>query len=250
MGLQRRTLTHATRPIVTAILVDGGFYRRRAYSLFGDKTEKDRADELLKYCHRHISKSRSSLYRIFYYDCPPSDKVFYHPLLKKQVDLRKTDKYRWSTNFFEELTKKRKVALRLGEELETQSGYRLRPVILKKLLAGRIAIEDLSERDFELDIVQKGVDMRIGLDIASLAERQFANQIIMISGDSDFVPAAKHARRSGIDFILDPMWAKIAPSLSEHVDGIRQCVLPPPDNLDDPLHVKVDSEEADFDDEA
>ena len=79
--------------------------------------------------------------------------------------------------------------------------------------------------------------MRIGLDIASLAEQRHVNQIIMISGDSDFVPAAKHARRSGIDFILDPMWAPITDSLSEHIDGIRECVNKPPKNHDDPLHI-------------
>lgn len=79
--------------------------------------------------------------------------------------------------------------------------------------------------------------MRIGLDIASLAESGTVNQIVMITGDSDFVPAAKHARRSGIDFILDPMWATVATSLSEHVDGIRQCVFNYPENLKDPLHV-------------
>lgn len=78
--------------------------------------------------------------------------------------------------------------------------------------------------------------MRIGLDIAALAERRLVNQIIMISGDSDFVPAAKHARRSGIDFILDPMWANITESLSEHIDGIRECVADKPKNLEDPLH--------------
>ena len=52
---------------------------------------------------------------------------------------------------------------------------------------------------------QKGVDMRIGVDIASLAYKKQVNQIILIAGDSDFVPAAKLARREGIDFVLDPL---------------------------------------------
>ena len=46
----------------------------------------------------------------------------------------------------------------------------------------------------------------------------------MISGDSDFVPAAKLARREGIDFILDPMKASIRPDLFEHIDGMRTKV--------------------------
>lgn len=153
------------------------------------------------------------------------------------MNLAATDQFRWTQSFFEALTHKRKVALRRGEELETQSGYVLKTDALKKLCARTLTVEELTEKDFMLDITQKGVDMRIGLDIASLAERGTVNQIVMITGDSDFVPAAKHARRSGIDFILDPMWANIAASLSEHVDGIRQCVSKPPDNLKDPLHV-------------
>ncbi len=62
--------------------------------------------------------------------------------------------------------------------------------------------------------------MRIGLDIASLAYKKQIDQIILIAGDSDFVPAAKLARREGIDFILDPMWATIKDNLFEHIDGL------------------------------
>lgn len=68
---------------------------------------------------------------------------------------------------------------------------------------------------------QKGVDMRIGIDISSLAFKKQVDQIILIAGDSDFVPAAKLARREGIDFILDPMWADIKEDLFEHIDGLR-----------------------------
>ena len=75
--------------------------------------------------------------------------------------------------------------------------------------------------DIHLEIAQKGVDMRIGLDIASLAQKRLVDQIVLIAGDSDFVPAAKHARREGIDFILDPMWQPIKPSLKEHIDGLH-----------------------------
>ena len=55
---------------------------------------------------------------------------------------------------------------------------------------------------------QKGVDMNIGLDIASLAYKKQGDQIVSIAGDSDFVPAAKLARRESIDFILNPMGKK------------------------------------------
>lgn len=223
-----------------AILVDGGFYRKRAAHLFGIKSPKERADELENYCHRHLGKD--DLYRIFYYDCPPSYKQVYHPLLKKTINLQNSDTYKWATEFFAELIQKRKFALRKGELLEGSVEYVLKPNIVKKLCNRTMAVEDLSESDFTLDMQQKGVDMRIGLDIASLAYKKQVSKIILIAGDSDFVPAAKHARREGIDFILDPMWQAIRPSLNEHIDGLRTVTPKPGSVKKDGLCVKCPEE--------
>ncbi|WP_338506169.1 NYN domain-containing protein [Pseudomonas poae] len=59
------------------------------------------------------------------------------------------------------------------------------------------------------------------MDITTLAMDRLVDVIVLVAGDSDFVPAAKLARMKGIDFILDPMWANTSSSLSEHVDGLR-----------------------------
>ena len=209
----------------TAILVDGGFYRRRAQAVFGDKTAQERAIELTNYCKRHLKLhgENNDLYRIFYYDCEPSSKKVFHPLLKKQVDLGKSDLHEWTMQFFSELKKKRKFAIRLGKLAEEQAHYTIKPLIVKKLCNGTLDFNSLKEKDFRLEIDQKGVDMKIGLDIASLAYKKQVDQIVLISGDSDFVSAAKLARREGIDFILDPLGAPIKPDLFEHIDGLRTC---------------------------
>lgn len=123
--------------------------------------------------------------------------------------------------FLKELKHHRKFALRMGRISDTQIHYSLKHEPTKKLLRKEIAVDDISINDLELNIEQKGVDMRIGIDISSLAFKRQVNQIILISGDSDFVPAAKQARREGIDFILDPMRAVIKDDLFEHIDGIR-----------------------------
>lgn len=88
-----------------------------------------------------------------------------------------------------------------------------------------MTIADLKEEDVFLSVRQKGVDMKIGVDIASLALKKFVDQIVLFSGDSDFVPAAKLARREGIDFILDPMRANVEQQLFEHIDGLKS-ILP------------------------
>ena len=144
----------------------------------------------------------------------------YHPLLKRGIDFRHSDTYAWTNKFFEELKKQRKVALRLGELSDAYASFRISTPALKDICAGDKSISDLTEADFTISFQQKGVDMRIGLDIASLAYKKQIDQIILIAGDSDFVPAAKLARREGIDFILDPMWSAIKDSLFEHIDGL------------------------------
>lgn len=210
----------------TAILVDGAFYRRRAQSAFGDVSAQDRAAELENYCKRHLKfhgEKVADLYRIFYYDCPPSTKRVYHPLLKRQIDLGRSELYEWSNLFLNELKTKRKFAIRLGKLADEQAHYTIRPNIVRKLCNGTCVFSELTENDFCIEMDQKGVDMKIGLDIASMAYKHQVDQIVLISGDSDFVPAAKLARREGIDFILDPLGAHIKPDLLEHIDGLRTC---------------------------
>lgn len=212
-------------------MVDGAFYRKRAYYFWGDKTPSERAEELDRYCKRHIKeeKAGAELYRVFYYDCPPSSKKIYHPLKQQTIDLSNTPQFQWTNDFFKELMHLRKFALRLGRLSEEQAVYNLKPKSTLKLLKGTISIADLKEDDLFLDIKQKGVDMRIGVDIASVTFKKQVDRIILISGDSDFVPAAKQARREGIDFILDPMRSPIKDDLFEHIDGMRTKAPKPPE---------------------
>jgi uncharacterized LabA/DUF88 family protein len=207
----------------TAIFVDGGFYRARATSLWGVKEPIERAEELYTYCLKHISESDEprDLYRIFYYDCPPMSKKLYHPLTHQQVNFSELPKYQWAVDFHKSLLSMRKVAMRMGELAESQAKFIIKDKSMKRLISGQLSADSLAETDFTLDVKQKGVDMRVGLDAASLAFGKYVDQIVLIAGDSDFIPVAKMSRRNGIDFILDPMQNHIKPSLLEHIDGIE-----------------------------
>lgn len=205
---------------IVAILVDGGFYQRRAIQLWNDLNAQDRAKELEKYCRFHLDNT-DKLYRIFYYDCKPLDINVYHPLLRKDKNLKTTTLYDYMNTFHKELMTKRKIALRWGRLSNNDTRYILTNDATKAIVSGKISVDELKEKDFVLDVKQKGVDMCIGLDISSLAYKRLVNQIILISGDSDFVPAAKLARREGVDFMLDPMGASINVDLQEHIDGIK-----------------------------
>lgn len=122
------------------------------------------------------------------------------------------------------------MALRLGRLNET-SKWRLTEAATARLIASSATFEPTDD-DFEIDTKQKGVDMRLGLDVASLAFKKQVDQIVIVAADADFVPAAKLARREGMDVILDRMGERqAAPDLLEHVDALRDCFMPKPQEM-------------------
>ena len=209
-------------PVKIAVLIDGGFFIKRFNALYNkdrSMTGEEVADYLYNMAFQHVGNN-NTLYRIFYYDCHPISKKVHNPISKRPIDYSKTDEYKFREDLLSALKRKRKVALRMGE-LKDNNNWHIYPNRVKELLNGKITIADLQEDDVYLEIRQKGIDMKIGIDIASLALKKFVDTIVLFSGDSDFVPAAKLARREGIDFILDPMQANVEPQLFEHVDGMK-----------------------------
>jgi uncharacterized protein (TIGR00288 family) len=126
----------------------------------------------------------------------------------------------------DQLRRQRKMALRLGR-LADRGEWKLKQHAYQQLRDESLYWEELGDEHFEPDMRQTQVDMKIGIDIAALAYKKQVDQIVLVAGDADFIPAAKLARYEGIDFILDPMWQGIAPDLHEHIDGL-QSVCPRP----------------------
>lgn len=205
--------------------------------------EKEKGDSDNWY--RHI-------YRIFYYDAAPYEGKSHHPIHNRVIDFSSSDVAKFRRELFDHLKKQRKMALRLGKVV-CEGDWTLPNHRMKKLLATQawFASLDLSAPDgasslapyqiqegkrlqnlwkdvrpneVRLALRQKGVDMRIGLDIASIALKKQSETIILVSGDSDFVPAAKLARREGMEIILDPLWQKVHDDLFEHIDGMHTAL--------------------------
>ena len=218
----------------TAIFVDAGFFLKRFPKVYRTKDGTDPvvvARTLHELALGHLSQrdgaDQRDLYRIFVYDCPPLTKKAEYPVSKNAVNFSQTDTAQFRLAFHDELKRLRKVALRLGRLQDTKN-WRLKAPVLRALLKGEREFGSLTDADFVYDVRQKGTDMRVGLDIASVAYKKQVDQLVLVAADADFVPAAKLARREGIDFILDPMWAPVAADLHEHVDGLRStCPRPP-----------------------
>lgn len=209
-----------------AILVDLGFFLPRYRSLIQRNagthhTAKQVATALFDTAERHVDREHGEqLYRIFAYDCKPLSKKAHNPITGRAIDFSRTPVYKFRNELHDELVCMRKVALRLGE-LADDSQWTIRREPLKRLLRKEISIDDLTDADLRYEVSQKGVDIKFGIDIASLAYKKLVDRVVLITGDSDFVPAAKLARREGLDVVLDPLWNHIAHSLHEHIDGLK-----------------------------
>ncbi len=210
-----------------AILVDGDFfircYKSHLKKQFGDKYKdlnpEKLAHDIHTHCLKHINKENEELYRIFFYDCKPLEKKVHYPHAQKALDLSKSSTYKERKKLHKHLISKPCLALRLGYLDEKNAKWVIRDQEKeKKLFNRKISIEELQNDDFIYHAKQKGVDIKIGLDIATLALKKLVQKIVLISGDSDFVPAAKLARVEGIIFTLDPMGNPIREDLKEHID--------------------------------
>lgn len=224
----------------TAVLIDGGYFIRRIDYFLRKHFKGHELDsqQLVKIIWRivkfhvevphggHSDREPLELYRIYYYDCPPLDKQIKFPL---PIDGNKTPATKnfkthapnmLRTKLHEELRKNRKTALRMGV-LSNVGNWQIKEHKLKQLIRGEVQWSELSNDDFYYEYKQKAVDIKLGMDITILAHEKLVDVIVLIAGDADFVPAAKHARIKGVDFILDPMHQQVPPTLSEHVDGVQ-----------------------------
>lgn len=155
------------------------------------------------------------LYRVFYHTAEPLTGTATHPLDKTTIDFGSTAVFRQNTQLIDRLENQPDVAVRRGTLVH--QGWQLSERAAKQLVTGVKAQIDAT--DVVPKIQQKGVDMRIGLDIASLALKQLVGTIVVVTGDSDLVPAMRFARREGLRVYLDTLGNQgIRPELKLHAD--------------------------------
>lgn len=198
-----------------AILLDGGFVTKKLYQRLGvDPT----ADDVVSECDRLRALPEVSDYellRIYFYDAAPATGNLRQPVSRTPLNLATTDRYRKSQQLHDSLILKPYFALRLGDVNLSPDKWRVKPRVAKELVR---ASRPLADDDFTLDLRQKGVDMRIGMDMARLCLRDMVRAVIVVAGDSDFVPAFKFVRREGVKVILEPMGHNVRVELKRHAD--------------------------------
>jgi len=200
----------------TIILLDGGFVKHKFCQAFSREPSaldiKNLSEKILTY-----NDQTDILIRIYFYDSAPLSGRLKKPVSGALLDLSKTPTFLSNKQRLEDLKRTDHFAVREGRL--TINGWKL-----KHSAIGKTAFA-LTDSDFSLDIQQKGVDMKIGLDIAWISLNKIADRILVVTGDSDFIPAIKLARRNGIQVYLFTLAHGVSHELTEHSDRLITAAI-------------------------
>jgi uncharacterized LabA/DUF88 family protein len=225
-----------------AFIIDGAFMSRRVNAL---RAFEYSGKNIKNYCKRFVRKlfpqGEGEIFRVFYYDGKPSLDSGYTRITKRPYTLQNSRVAHLQNKLHEELRTTSLVALRLGEAKWDNHQWDLKAGALDDLLKKLKAIDDLQDDDFIPRVKQKGIDIKMGLDIASLVHKRQIDVLVVIAGDNDFVPAVKLARNEGMIVVLDPLWNHVSQELQENVDILKTAL---PKVIDQPLFLKRAGAEA------
>ncbi|MEB7421323.1 NYN domain-containing protein [Staphylococcus arlettae] len=202
-----------------AIIVDGQFLLHRIRDA-QSSTQYPNLEDQYNFLTNLINSNDEELFRIFYYQGSPNKQTVDKPISKDKINFSESQINKYSSNLITELSNKDFVAMRLGDTFFR--GWKLKNPVLEKIRKGIIKdTSKLTDDDFTPDFQQKGVDIKIGLDVAWLSNNNIVDRIYMVTGDADFIPALKQARRDGIQIKLVKIGTKkINNDLLKHSDFI------------------------------
>ncbi len=181
-----------------AIMLDGGHCR-----VCAKKAGKNYDPNLIEKIGLNCVPKDHEIHRILYYDCAPFSGTTKLPVSGKKKEFIGGDAW------LIELARKNLFAVRRGE-------LKFRGYMLKNI---PVTPSSLKDTDFEASFEQKGVDMRIGLDMAIFSDNKSVDIIALATNDTDCIAAMKHARRSGLQVALVTFAnCKVARGLLEHSD--------------------------------
>lgn len=143
-----------------AVFIDGGYLKNVIYEL---STEKINYHKLVQWA----CNNGEILLRSYYYGCPPYQSP--HPTEDERQRLSKADK------FFTALEGGHRFTVRRGRLEKRDNGQG----------AGTF-------------YVQKQVDLQLGIDMARFVVKKQVGIIIIVAGDSDFIPAVEFAKIEGV----------------------------------------------------
>jgi len=193
--------------IRVAVLIDGGFLRVETI-----KAKKLYTPDFIERFALSCRAADESLFRILYYDCSLYSGTVKLPVSGQPYTFTSSDAW------LHELSHKDLFAVRRGV-------LKFRGFKPRRTLGTNQA--PLTDADFKPTFAQKGVDMRIGLDIAAYSANHAVDRILLVSNDTDCIPALKYGRRAGLQTVLiEPPNVRLTPELLAHIDFKRPVLWP------------------------
>ncbi|PIE02001.1 MAG: hypothetical protein CSA81_09070 [Acidobacteria bacterium] len=195
-----------------ALLIDGGFLIRKLTT----RNRFPQADQIEAFARKVCDDPRfddHELLRIYFYHAEPYAGKMKNPISRKEMNYADTPTYANHKRLIDNLELRYNFAVRLGE-INARS-WKLGSKAAKDIFSNP---REVQAQDLVPVIEQKGVDLRIALDISRLSLCHLVESIIVVTGDSDFIPAFKFARREGIRVYLVTLNHGVKRDLKVHVD--------------------------------
>lgn len=188
------------------VLIDGGFLRSQA-----KKAGKTYDPAFIEQFALSCIKNDEECLRILYYDCAPYVGNAIQPVSGTIRSFVGSDQWL--------------------HEIAAMDLFAVRRGVLKfrgfKRSSRALPGTTPTDADFDPQFEQKGVDMRIGLDIAAYSAERLVHRIILVTNDTDCVPAMKFARKAGLQTVLIKVPnCKTTPELVAHSDFKRSVGWP------------------------
>lgn len=188
------------------VLIDGGHLRT-----YLKHANKPVTADYIEKVGLASALATEEIVRILYYDC-----ALFNGTTKLPVS-RTPQTHSQSTPLLHDLSQKDLFAVRKGV-------LKFRGYVIKK---NHQPSNPPVDADFVPKFQQKGVDMRIGLDMATIAANRSVELIALMTNDTDCIPAMKLARRAGIQVaLLCVPGCKPTQELLAHADFKRSIVWP------------------------
>jgi len=192
----------------TAVLIDGAFLRKKFHAAFKKDITAENIRLFAECLFEKFNISKNDLHRMYYYDCEPCTAKTSTPVTNHAFLFEKTSQYANGIKLLSDIKKLDFFAVREGT-LQF-CGWKLKKSAYNKT--------PLNDEDFEPELHQKGVDIKIGLDLAWISYNHIADRVIFVTGDSDFIPAIKTARRNGIFVYLVTLNHMVRSELPDNCD--------------------------------
>jgi len=202
-----------------AVLIDAGFIKRKLGSQRSPLDASGVRRFLESLSHDPRLRDRP-LYRVYWYDADPLDDRVHKPLSGGEVNFGTTSLARNNKRLLADLAHEPFFSIRRGDL--AFRGWKIK----SHKLPAQDPQATITAADLEPNVHQKGVDMRLGLDIAALTLKQHVRLVVLVAGDSDFVPAMKFARREGAQLFLVTFGHGVRPDMLEHSDLLLDVAVP------------------------